>query len=219
MRKDIVPHQDDKFLEFVMILLGYTKDHLSIWGIDPARLSEAEKLTVEYNDALTKVKNPNHGKADVALKNKCKYELEQFVRGFIKEHIAYNHLVSDDDRLRMGLHVHDDKPTPAAVSKTSPYAKIKKLGIGYVEIEFGDEEGVRKGKPLGQHGAEMRYIISDVRPTDWDQLTHSNFATRSPFRLSFKGDDRGKTLYFALRWENTRGEKGQWGEIMSIIIP
>jgi hypothetical protein len=30
---------------------------------------------------------------------------------------------------------------------------------------------------------------------------------------------RGKTVYFALRWENTRGEKGPWSEIMSAIIP
>jgi hypothetical protein len=32
-------------------------------------------------------------------------------------------------------------------------------------------------------------------------------------------EDRGKKLYFALRWENTRGEKGPWSEIHSTIIP
>jgi hypothetical protein len=28
-----------------------------------------------------------------------------------------------------------------------------------------------------------------------------------------------KTLYYALRWENTRGEKGLWSEIGMAIAP
>jgi hypothetical protein len=55
--------------------------------------------------------------------------------------------------------------------------------------------------------AEIAWIISDVPPTKWEELIHSNFDTRSPFILSFENDQRGKTVYFALRWENTRGEK------------
>jgi hypothetical protein len=50
-------------------------------------------------------------------------------------------------------------------------------------------------------------------------LTHSAFDTRSPLKLQFENDLRGKTLYFAMRWENTRGEKGPWSPIMSVIIP
>jgi hypothetical protein len=58
----------------------------------------------------------------------------------------------------------------------------------------------------------------DEKPKDWEELIHSTFSTRSPFRLSFKGTDRGKVLYFALRWDNTRGEKGPWSEILNVII-
>jgi hypothetical protein len=35
----------------------------------------------------------------------------------------------------------------------------------------------------------------------------------------FENDQRGKTVYFALRWENTRGEKGPWSAIQIAIIP
>lgn len=37
--------------------------------------------------------------------------------------------------------------------------------------------------------------------------------------LTFDENQRGKTVYFALRWENTRGEKGPWSQIVSSIIP
>jgi hypothetical protein len=31
--------------------------------------------------------------------------------------------------------------------------------------------------------------------------------------------NRGKWLYFAARWENNRGKKGPWCEIMNTVIP
>jgi hypothetical protein len=30
---------------------------------------------------------------------------------------------------------------------------------------------------------------------------------------------RGKTVWFRLRWENNRGQKGPWSELYSAIIP
>jgi hypothetical protein len=69
------------------------------------------------------------------------------------------------------------------------------------------------------HGAEIAWAILDTPPVNWDALTHSSFDTHTPFRLTFGGDQRGKTLYFALRWENTTGEKGPWNEIQNAIIP
>jgi hypothetical protein len=66
---------------------------------------------------------------------------------------------------------------------------------------------------------EIGWTQSDTPITRWDELTHSNVDTNSPFTLSFENDQRGKTVYFALRWENTRGEKGPWSGIASAIIP
>jgi hypothetical protein len=49
--------------------------------------------------------------------------------------------------------------------------------------------------------------------------THSVFDTRTPMKLVFSGEQRGKSLYFAMRWENNMGEKGLWNDIISTIIP
>ncbi|MDR2844144.1 MAG: hypothetical protein LBV57_05800 [Candidatus Symbiothrix sp.] len=38
-------------------------------------------------------------------------------------------------------------------------------------------------------------------------LTNSAFDTKTPYHFSFDGDSKGKTLYIALRWENTTGQK------------
>jgi hypothetical protein len=84
---------------------------------------------------------------------------------------------------------------------------------------FEKSNGHKRGKPAGQHGAEIRWDILDAPPARWDELIHSDIDTSSPFTLWFEHDQRGKTVYFAARWENTRGKKGPWSDIFSAIIP
>jgi hypothetical protein len=62
--------------------------------------------------------------------------------------------------------------------------------------------------------------VLDTPPaTDWTRLTSSAFDTATPYRFSFAGAERGRHLYFALHWENTRGEKGPLSTIFDAIIP
>jgi hypothetical protein len=56
-------------------------------------------------------------------------------------------------------------------------------------------------------------------PVQVKDLLHSAFATRSPLELVFEEDERGKKVYFAVRWENGAGKKGKWSDIYSAVIP
>ncbi|MDR0754310.1 MAG: hypothetical protein LBF04_02865, partial [Prevotellaceae bacterium] len=70
------------------------------------------------------------------------------------------------------------------------------------------------------HGAEIRWQVFDTQQeVHLDELINSSFDTNSPLTLEFNDRQRGKVLYFALRWENTRGEKGPFGPILNAIIP
>jgi hypothetical protein len=62
-------------------------------------------------------------------------------------------------------------------------------------------------------------VISDTPPTKLADLLHSSFSTHSPLELVFDEDQRGKRLYFAVRWENGTVKKGPWSDIYSVIIP
>jgi hypothetical protein len=44
-------------------------------------------------------------------------------------------------------------------------------------------------------------------------------ASRTPHTLQFTEEDRGKTVYIALRWQNERGNTGPWSDIKSTVIP
>ncbi|MDR2120396.1 MAG: hypothetical protein LBP64_05930 [Tannerella sp.] len=81
------------------------------------------------------------------------------------------------------------------------------------------ERARRAVKPRGVHGAELIYGVLETAPVSYDNLTKSAFDTASPHTFTFDLADAGKTLYVAVRWENSRGEKGPWSDIQSAVIP
>jgi hypothetical protein len=153
-------------------------------------------------------------------KDDARKALETSLRQAVGEYLSHNHLLTDADRESLGLPVYKNGHTPSPVAGEAPDVDVDTSTIAHLGIHFFKKGGShKKGKPDGQHGAEIGWLISDTPPARWDELIHSAIDTNSPFTLSFENDQRGKTVYFALRWENTRGEKGPWTEILNAIIP
>jgi hypothetical protein len=88
-----------------------------------------------------------------------------------------------------------------------------------VLIYFYVFESMSRAKPSYVLGAEIRYAILDRQPADVSELTQSMFEPHSPFVLWFDDLERGKTLYYCVRWESTSGEKGPWSKIMDVMVP
>jgi hypothetical protein len=109
------------------------------------------------------------------------------------------------------------------VAADFPWRRANTNLLRHVSFDYGSFDPKTaepvKSKPFGQHGAEFGWEISDTPIVNVEDLTHSTFDTHSPIVLEFKGDQRGKTLWYAARWENTRGLKGPWSPIESVIIP
>jgi hypothetical protein len=140
----------------------------------------------------------------------------EFYTGFFKS----SPLVTDVDLLEMGFpirHTGGNKPAPTPLSLPEVFISLPAPAV--IELAFRDSDSNRRAKPPGVHGLEIAYALLPQPPADWSALTHSDFDTQTPFRITFTGDDRGKTVYFATRWENTRGEKGPWTDIQSAIVP
>jgi hypothetical protein len=140
----------------------------------------------------------------------------QLYTGLLKQ----NPLVAETDLVAMNL---PERPaggrSPVPVPHTTPEAEIVLPSPAVIEVHFRDAGSDHVAKPRGVHGAEIAWAILDAAPVNWGQLTHTRFGTHTPFHLVFEGDQRGKRLYFALRWENTRGKKGPWSNIQDAVIP
>jgi hypothetical protein len=69
------------------------------------------------------------------------------------------------------------------------------------------------------YGVECLWVIADILPAVIGDLLHSAFATKNPLELTFDENQRGKRLYFAVRWETGAVLKGDWSDIFSGVIP
>jgi hypothetical protein len=50
-------------------------------------------------------------------------------------------------------------------------------------------------------------------------LPHSRFVRRRKELFIFPPEDSGKTAYFSIRYENSKGQAGPWGPVFSTVIP
>ncbi|HEY5591222.1 MAG TPA: hypothetical protein VIK55_09415, partial [Paludibacter sp.] len=86
-------------------------------------------------------------------------------------------------------------------------------------INFSDEASPRsKAKPEGVHGCEIYMKLDGDAPKEVSEMTYVATDTATPYVLTFDGAKTGKTIYYWLRWVNTRGECGPWSSTMSAMV-
>ena len=210
--RDYIPASDGKFLEWVKILFAYVNDHATAFGINPSSWADIDALTAAYDAAYTKAEDPNRGTADVIAKNEARDALKKATRQYVKEYLASNHLVTDEDRKRMGLPVHDDKPTHAPLPTDMPAGEVdfSKHQQHRVHVKAGSLTG--KAKPPKVHGFEVWSKVGGDPPASDSEWTYVNFSSRSPLVIDYPQTEVGKTVYYRFRWVNTRNQPGPWSE-------
>jgi hypothetical protein len=154
----------------------------------------------------------------VAEKNAARDALVEKIRALVGFRLK-NPVITDAQRIALGLHVHDTTPTTIPVPKTRPELDIDVLDFRRLKVVFRDMGSKSNAKPYGVNGAVIIYAVLDAPPADVSALTRSVLATRTPHILEFTEEERGKTVYVAICWQNEKGEKGPWSEIESAIVP
>lgn len=86
-------------------------------------------------------------------------------------------------------------------------------------IHYFDEANSRsRAKPAGVHGCEIWMKLGGSAPVEASKLTYLTTDTRTPYIVTFDGIDAGKTVYYWLRWVNTRSEHGPWSSAISAMV-
>jgi hypothetical protein len=220
-RQRSIPTKDADFNTAQNIISNMASVNRTQWFLDSPWLdNELMPQKTKWDEAWVAYENPATRNPSITFaKNEQRKAYEKLLRLLVKN-LQSNIHVTPDDLRSMGITIPSSDKTPAPVADKSPDVDVDTSTIGRLIIHFFEKGSHhKKGKPAGQHGAEIRWTFSDTPPTRWDELFHSEIDTNSPFTLVFENDQRGKTVYFALRWENTRGEKGPWSEIQNAIIP
>jgi hypothetical protein len=191
---------------------------IAAFGWNQAEVSAVLGAVDAFLTARTAYEDDDSSKKRLA-KDEAKNAAKTVMRNFAHTGIRHNNLMHDDDKLDYGIHPADGTRTPDAAPESFPEAEGNTGTPRQVKINFWDSVTKKRGKAHGIHGAEVRWAALDHTPASIEELVHSDFDTASPFTLTFDEAERGKRIYFCLRWESNTNLKGPWGEIYSAIIP
>jgi hypothetical protein len=223
MSTDYVPVKENDFHHWQRQSLDYAALNAPRFRIDPQVFTDMAGKRGNYELKYDVSENPDtRTSAHILARQEARKVLETAIRSFFKEYIIYNSSVTDEDRRIMGLTIPDPKPTPVPKPEHAPEVTVTVVDPATLNVAFRDKNEKGHAKAYGIHGAETLWGVFDAgapAPVGPPELPHSSFATHSPLRLAFDWSDRGKTLYFVVRWENNNAEKGPWSEMQKTIIP
>jgi hypothetical protein len=142
------------------------------------------------------------------------------MRDIKKRHIFVPPL-TEPDLVSLGLKPRDTNPTPIARPTARPSADVKLISAGAFDILISPERDISHEKK-SYHGCKIVYDLFEqgaTPPTSEKQLTEMRFVRKKKESFVFQPQDSGKKAYFALRYENSKGEAGPWCPIFSVLIP
>ncbi|MDR0753951.1 MAG: hypothetical protein LBF04_01010 [Prevotellaceae bacterium] len=216
--KDYIPYRDSELAAWSANFTAQISANAAAWEIPRDDVSELQTLTDAFATLHAQADSPAKNSIIVTEKNAARKALEAKIRSLVGFRLK-NPVITDAERIAMGLHVRDTTPTPVPVPTSRPEIDLDVLDVRRLKVVFHDMGSKSKAKPYGVNGAVIVYAVLNAPPADVGALTRSVLATRTPHTLEFTEEERGKTVYVAICWQNEKGERGPWSEIESAIVP
>jgi hypothetical protein len=215
---DYIPQKDSELVAWSTNFTTEVVIHAPAWDIPSDEVSDLQIANTTFATLHAKADSPAKNSIIVAEKNAARKTLVTMIRALADFRLR-NPIITDAQRIALGLHVRDTTPTTIDVPKNRPELNIDVLDVRRLKVVFHDMGSDSKAKPYGVNGAVIVYAVLDTPPADITLLTRSVLATRTPHTLEFTEEERGKTVYVAICWQNEKGQRGPWSEIESAIIP
>jgi hypothetical protein len=215
---DYIPKKDSELVPWGANFTSKVAANATRWGIPPEEIAELQAANSDFADLQKQADSPDKTAVIVAEKNVARKTLEGIIRTLAGFRLK-NPVITDAERIAMGLHIHDTTPSTIFPPHTRPEIDIDVVDFRRLKVIFHDMGSDSKAKPYGVNGAVIVYAVLDTPPADVSALTRNVLATRTPHTLEFTEEERGKTVYVAICWQNEKGERGPWSEIENAIVP
>lgn len=192
-----------------------------------------QTILIKFTAAITNASNehrlPQSGRNAVtnARLRMAFNELTALMRD-IKKRYFFIPPLDEVDFAALGIKPKDTTLTTVPQPIISVDGKLLFPAVGMVEMREIKPAG-EKSDARSTHGVRIYYGITGEptetnrfrisnRPATGNDLPHSVFTRRNRHRFDFTGES-GKEVFFCMRYENSKGEAGPWGKIISAFIP
>jgi len=189
-------------------------------GIPQTRLDtfeeKVEKLNAKCNYIPRGARTPTDNAEIRALEKEVVAEMSD-----IKMRYLFIPPLTEADFITLGLHMKDKIPTPVGVPVGMVTATVKYPNECAIELHIEHVDGTPFDR-RANYGVEIKHgkgAANEPPPTTAEHLPESVFTRRKKYLFTFPQEDARKVAYFCLRYENSKGQAGQWGHIIDAIIP
>jgi hypothetical protein len=235
MGKSYIPGGDGDFDRWFSYLYQYVSQKCAgqtpEWThIPQAALGVVAALHAAWKTAYGATIGP-HTPVETEAKNNAKKAADKGIRPFVNQYLRYAP-VTDEDRKAMGVPIRDTTHTPVPKPDAQAEADVAYPGVHRIRLNNIRAVGSGKDDPRSEFGVRIFWgILGAPSPQDkfrisappltGNDLPHSTFTHRKHYTFNFEGES-GNTVYFCLRYENSKGGEegeGPFGPIFSAVIP
>ena len=212
----IFPNTDADFNNYVKAAIGYLAlpENNNRLSISPENEAEAARLLAAWNIIFPKSRNLATRTAVVIKEKKDQRKALTSLLRSIYNDIPKSALTTAD---RASLRLRERRrPTDAPTPTTAPLGHVSTANRLQHTISYHNTGSEDRAKPRGVHGCQIWYATAADAGEAGLTFLVSNSA--SPYTVHWPDDKVGKNIYYWLRWENTRGKVGPWGEVIVATV-
>lgn len=161
----------------------------------------------------------NDSTAMCSAKNQAKTEAKRVMREFANEHVRFNRLVEDPVRTALGIRPRDTTPTvhPRPAERPETVVENTKNRLEHNVMALNPETRTAT-RPADAHGVRFAWKVGGEKPAGGEDLPKGQFSRKTSIRVAFPEADKGKPVWYATCYENTRGEAGLWSLLAEAYI-
>ena len=216
MNRNKFPRKESERNAYFKIVLLFLEQNADRFGIERDRIDNLKVLLDNWTNWYEQSLNEElTNKLIVSNKDAASENLEAALN------VVYGDLpqskLTKDDRNTLHLQLPSNKRTPAGVPTTRPVGQVLNGSLLEHKITFTDEDG-KRGKPEKVRGCQIFCKEGITPPEDEREMRLLASDASSPYVHKFSFSDAGKTFYYRLRWENSRGEAGPWSAFISGVV-
>jgi hypothetical protein len=230
-----LPGRRENQLAMAKNWLAVLATQASAWNVPSTEVSELQTLTAAADAALAAAQSSE--RTAVVTAN-CKAAFDALIAKmrFIKSRYFLSPPLTDADTISLELKPKDTTHTPVPPPTAQAEADITRPGVHLLELHLRAVSGSPPDPHRSDYGYRIYYgvlppggasveVATGTRrellrvPVSGEELPHSKFTRRKKELFDFAQEDSGKTVYFCIRYENSKGESGPWGPLFSSVIP
>jgi hypothetical protein len=214
-----------------------TPERRTAWGAPESEFTELKNLFTATEAILQKAQDDAERTHVITVECQAAFKALSAKMRFFRDRFFKIPPLTVGDWAALGFREKDTHPTPIPAPDGVPAASLSYPGgphamtahvgpmAGTQELDPRSDYGYAiyvgvmppGGATLEQAASDKHYLLKP--PADGKGLQHHRFTRRRKEKLLFDAEDAGMTAFVCCRYENGKGETGQWGPVVSAVIP